>query len=109
MSAHTPGPWRVSINENPLCKSLVAIVEHSPERFLAVFADVRSDYAVKPSEYVPNAHMLSAASEQHSALRAAPDPTAYSTDNYGQRMLRRDYREWFEGRRAAAIAKAEGK
>ena len=66
---HTPGPWVVYKDINPLFKGVVAIIEHSPERFLCVGSD--DDRATRPEEYEPSARLIAAAPDLLEALGAA--------------------------------------
>ena len=84
---HTPGPW-TQIDD----AGKIWIYSNNYDVIAQVDRNV-------------NARLIAAAPDQNAALHNAP--VWPITDSVGQFL--RDYQKWYEGERAAAIAKAEGR
>jgi hypothetical protein len=71
MSKHTPGPWKVVRDGNPLSAGIVAVIEHSPDRHIAVEEDHFGGPWCAPDTWEANARLIAAAPELLEALREA--------------------------------------
>jgi hypothetical protein len=72
-SKHTPGPWKVMENGNPLSAGIVAIIQHSPERLLTVEEDHFGGPWCAPETWEANARLIAAAPELLAMLRKVAD------------------------------------
>jgi hypothetical protein len=103
MSGHTPGPWRLRLVYSGMCNGASIGAEIlPPEPFTGpVLATVHHREA--------DARLIAAAPDQNAALMSAPKwpKKGLTFDEAGEWAIK--YREWYEGARAAAIAKAEGR
>jgi hypothetical protein len=100
---HTPGPWKVVRDGNPLSAGIVAVIEHS-ERFLAVEEDHFGRPWCAPDTWEANARLIAAAPDLLEACRAV----MWWNERVGGFSEPEDERDVLEPLRAA-IAKAEGR
>ena len=102
MSKHTPGPWKVVENGNPLSSGIVAIIQHSPERLLTVEEDHFGGPWCAPDTWEANGRLIAAAPDLLEALSIM-----YDYHHADECKLGDDTAECLMMR--AAIAKAEGR
>jgi hypothetical protein len=112
MSKHTPGPWKVVRDGNPLSAGIVAVIEHS-ERFLAVEEDHFGGPWCAPDTWEANARLIAAAPDLLEALRGYQrEATSYHTTcGHGEEGSVAECDSICEQMAAGAkaIAKAEGR
>ena len=101
MSEHTPGPW-MFIKDEMGCKRIGPSRKWRRRGIAEVCATVGLFDEVQD---LANARLIAAAPDQMQALKGAP-PEPGGNVSVGEFL--RQYREWYNGPRQAAIAKAEG-
>lgn len=107
MTGFTPGPWFTGDNPpQPLYWGLIAILEHSPERLVAVWQDTH-----QVLDHQANARLIAAAPEMWESVQADHALGEHRLNHHGCPVAcleRASLWSIAREKRVAAIAKAEG-